>query len=372
MKVVCISDVTMGYGSPQIVQLLRSLREIRADAELIVVEPNEKPARHAQYPDLRIIRHETKIHPYEGGGREEYLALAARTLLAEDPDVVVVSCYWSLPALADVPLKRGRLIYYQLEPLVPGLAEAGDYDLQRVMAERFDLMLFPEEGRRRDYMQSFGQMAVRSEVIYNVKPRAPFALDLHRQPKILYQGNIRLGMTYPEYFFSADLRGFTVDFFGSLDPSSRKLFEIFREQVNYRGLVPSAELDRIRGEYAFSFVAWNPQRRDHFLACPNKFFESISSGVPPITAPHPQCKLVLEKYGCGILMKDWSVEAFEDAFSDAARLFREPAKYREMVDNCRRASDEELNWELQVGKIGQDLETIMKGGRPSPKANAPF
>ena len=44
-------------------------------------------------------------------------------------------------------------------------------------------------------------------------------------------------------------------------------------------------------------------------AAPNKFFDAIACGTPPICAPHPQCVEVIRKWRCGLLVDDWSSEA---------------------------------------------------------------
>ena len=89
---------------------------------------------------------------------------------------------------------------------------------------------------------------------------------------------------------------------------------------------------------------------NQLYAAPNKFFESIADGVPPIAAPHPQCKMMIDRYKCGILMRDWSEGEFFSALDQALRLYQTDSWY-EMVSNCGTAVRQELNWDHQFEKL---------------------
>jgi hypothetical protein len=49
-------------------------------------------------------------------------------------------------------------------------------------------------------------------------------------------------------------------------------------------------------------------------------------------------------------MKDWSFECFREALQYALQMFGTD-RYGEMVENCRRAVEQELNWDAQFAKI---------------------
>jgi hypothetical protein len=78
-------------------------------------------------------------------------------------------------------------------------------------------------------------------------------------------------------------------------------------------------------------------------ACSNKFFEAIAEGVPPISSPNPQRALIINKYKCGIKMGDLSFESFYKMSKEAFELYGSD-KYYQMVENCKKAVQEELNW----------------------------
>lgn len=118
---------------------------------------------------------------------------------------------------------------------------------------------------------------------------------------------------------------------------------------NYRGVLDAIELAEVRKRYAYSAVAWNPDNENHLYAAPTKFFEAIADGVPPVAAPHPQCRLIRDRYRCGILMAYWSFDSFLKALRKAVNIHGAP-EWQEMVANCARVASE-LNWEVQFEKL---------------------
>jgi hypothetical protein len=115
------------------------------------------------------------------------------------------------------------------------------------------------------------------------------------------------------------------------------------------------ELVRRRREYAFSIVMWNPNISDgHHFVSPNRLFSSIQAGVPPVVAPHPQCRMIVDRYDCGVVMRDWSFESFHLALKKCMKIYG-TSRYADLVANCRRAADAELNWDKQFEKIRRFL-----------------
>jgi glycosyltransferase involved in cell wall biosynthesis len=152
-----------------------------------------------------------------------------------------------------------------------------------------------------------------------------------------------------------------IDVFGPIDQGeTRSLTQEFYSRdsatgVSYKGVLTGPELAEIRREYAYSIVMWAPINDNQRYAAPNKFFEAIADGVPPIAAPHPQCETIIRRYNCGVLMRDWSFDAFKTALEKALALFGTDA-YADMVENCRRAFEAELNWNHAFAAIERHLD----------------
>jgi hypothetical protein len=95
---------------------------------------------------------------------------------------------------------------------------------------------------------------------------------------------------------------------------------------------------------------WNPRTENQHYAAPNKFFESIADGVPPLSAPHPQCKKLIDRYQCGVLTSDWSEGGLLVGLDHARKLFA-TSEWDSMLTNCQSAFAGELNWERQFEKL---------------------
>lgn len=355
MKIAAVSDVTLGYGTPQL-PLLASSLERHYEGEVHVVEPvqPEAPPRHDLYPSFRITGVATGEHPHSLIGRTEYIWRAAKEINRIAPDVLVICCTYSLPVLFKLKKRPRKVIYYSVES-IPAYGRF-DVELNRRAAPLLDLILFPEENRAAFEIERCGFPKVPKTVLFNVSNRVrdtPVPLDrLMRNGRILYSGTISRAQTFANYYLSEKLYKVPIDMFGPVKRQKKEsdFVEGLGGDVRYGGFLTSAELAERRPRYSYSIVAWNPDTENQHYAAPNKFFESIAAGVPPIAAPHPQCKLILDRYECGILLADWSFDAFVSGLRRAMDLYP-TAAWQKMVANCSRAVERELNWDAQFNKV---------------------
>jgi glycosyltransferase involved in cell wall biosynthesis len=258
------------------------------------------------------------------------------------------------------------VLYYQLEPVEP--YGHLDVKMNHEIGPLVDVIMYPEENRAAFDIQQFGDRGKPFVILYNcssLPSDPPIGAD-DRNGRLIYHGTIEEGRTYAEYFLDDRMRNVPLDLFGRIggpqaDSTQRKLVRA-QGQIRYLGTVDARALAQRRRAYAYSIVAWNPIDRYHLAACPNKFFESIAASVPPIVAPHPQCKMLVERYECGIVMDGWDIDAFLRAISQA-RSFFGTALYARMVDNCAIAARRELNWERQFDKVVPHVDRAL-GPRP--------
>lgn len=354
----------MGYGNPQVSALVRSLRARYHIDEAIIVEPDEpdRKARPDQFSDLRIIRIHSVEHPHSSAGRVEYVAQAAGFVDRLRPDVLVLSTTYTLPVLFRLSKRPALVIYYQLEPVEPyGMF---DVRMNQRIANAIDIVIYPEENRAAHDIRLFGDRGKPFVIMYNCAPyEGPPALaGADRNGRIVYHGTVEEGRTFAEFFTDDRMRDTPLDIFGKItgpaaDQTRRKLIRL-DGQVRYLGNLDARALAERRVAYSFSLVAWNPVDSTHWAACPNKFFESIAAGVPPITAPHPQCRMLVERYRCGLVMDSWDLSAFLSAIDRALMLYPTRA-YVQMVENCRIAAERELNWDAQFTKLVPHVDSVL-------------
>ena len=75
-RIVIISEVSVGYGTPQVIRVADSLaRALGADVTIFEPDQPERPpvdlARHAQSANVTVRRIYTSSHPYSTAGRIE-------------------------------------------------------------------------------------------------------------------------------------------------------------------------------------------------------------------------------------------------------------------------------------------------------------
>jgi glycosyltransferase involved in cell wall biosynthesis len=277
------------------------------------------------------------------------------------PDVLVICCTYCLPALFRLRRRPPIVIYYSVE----SISYYGSFDamMNRHAGPLVDAVIFPEENRAALETERYGFEESAKVVMFNCVKRREERNEalpaLQRNGKILYSGTIS-HHTLANYFLDENIRTIPMDLFGPIKAESeaeRLRFTSLNGEVSYRGHLSAKELASIRKLYAYSIVMWNPINENQYYAAPNKFFESIADGVPPISAPHPQCKLIIGRYQCGILMRDWSFEEFCNAIGKAREIYG-TAEWEKMVDGCLRAVNEELTWDAQFEKLKQRLPGI--------------
>ena len=354
-RLVGVSDVSVGYGSPQIPRLMRSLAR-HYGCEALILEPDQTDKRPLDLSadGCRIERVTTTTHPHCELGRRQFIAAAARRINELRPDFLVLFCTFTLPVLSRLRYRPRTTIYHSLES-IPAYGPL-DVELNHHHANKLDLVIFPEENRARLDGQRTGLLRRPLAIAYNVCNERVFEPSpiADRRPRFLYTGTLNRDQTLAEYFLRPELADIGIDLFGQTtgrdSEALRASLGSLSGSVRYHGYVPGATLGDLRRRYAFSIVMWAPTNENQHFAAPNKFFDAIAEGIPPVAAPHPQCKQIIERYRCGILMEDWSFAAFHAALQRASVLFGTP-HYERMVVNCGRAVECELNWPAQFGKI---------------------
>jgi len=367
MRIACVSDISIGYGSPQMIFLLRSLARRAGGADQpLLIEPHQpsRPPRHEQFPDVEVVRIETRrpAHHAVRTGRIEYLTRAARLLDERRPDVLVIPHAFCLPVLWELRRRPPLTIYYALEMPSPTGHDAEQERLNRLAAEKADLVLFPGYDRALLHIHRFGYGRLRCAALYNAPPLSaePVVPPAGRNGRILYAGTLDDVYTGGGLYLDERVQRFAIDLYGPLSGTNPRWKEQLRAlagNVRYLGYLDQASLGRVRGEYAFSIVYWSPVRENQFYACPNKFFESLAAGVPVVSAPHPQTRELIEAHGCGIVLDDWSAEAFVRGLRQAAELAG-TERHAQMIARCRAAHESELNWEAQFRKVEPHLDEL--------------
>lgn len=357
MKILAVSNVSIGYGSPQIQNLVKYLLKLHNNAEALILEPDQpqRISKAEQFKQIFIERIMTNQNPWKEQWKIEYNINCAKRINLLKPEVLILIDIITLPTLELLEYKPKKIIYYSLEmEEYFGVNRINKY-LINLIQKKADLIIFPEENRRKHFLKDNPDCKAPTEVVYNSTElkEQEFCRE-NKNGRILYQGTIDSNLTFADFYYKKSTRKFKIDLFGLIEGDKRgeieKNLNNVEGNVRYMGYVDGEALSRIRKQYSYGVISWNPINDNFLYAAPNKFFEYISDGVIPIAAPHPQCKKIIERYQCGILMKDWSYKSFYESLETAERLYNTSA-YSLMIDNCRQAMKQELNWEAQMEKI---------------------
>lgn len=364
VKIVAVSDVSLGFGSTQIPAFMQFLLKTYKNSCGLVIEPDqpEKPYIKDRYKEFKIERVHTHSPCYKNTGRIEYMELATKIVEREKPDILVIFCTFTLPVLFKLKEKPKFVIYYNIE--MAAAYGAQDQRLNKQLKDRVDLFIYPEANRERLDIEKYGDRNAPSVIVYNCanerKKTGSIPIE-KRNGKFIYQGTLDAINTNANYLMGSHLEGHSIDIYGNFVGNQIEHlsngFAKLNGSVRYFGYVENKILAEIRKKYAYGIIMWAPVNENQKYAAPNKFFESIADGVVPIATPHPQCKEIIEKYDCGILIKDWSYEEFCRTIDEAAKIYG-TNRYRKLVENCRIAVEKELNWDTQMEKVQKYLKNI--------------
>lgn len=361
VRVLALSDVSVGYGSPQVQYLLHSLEQHYSAASLMLVEPDQKRRvpRRPIYDSIEVLRISTTFPPYDERFMIEFALEARRILEDYRPHIVIGIHGWVLPALLTMSWRPPLFIYYMLESLSHQRNGIGSIaiELNRLALGMADIVLVPEQRRAEADLRVQGWKADNLIEMYNASPFGSIrgaVSPKDREPRVLYAGSVG-PETLSAWMALDSVADVDFDVAGPADTdAARKILSELsrRRNVRYLGVLSQAQLSAIRGNYAWSLVMWDPANINQLYASPNKFFETIQAGVPPIAAPHPQCADIIARLGCGRVMMDWKEDTFVYTVRDSMRIFREePDTYATYVAACESAAAQELNWEAQFARL---------------------
>lgn len=351
-QIVCVSDVSIGYGSPQIQKLVEFLSQ-NYDANAVILEPYDslKPEKRYSLPCFTVRTIQLSSHPHTHRGRKEFTKKASGIIEQIKPDILVICATYSLPVLFQMKFRPKFVIYYYLESVVSYGRK--DVEMNKKLGQLIDLIIFTEENRAVKFGEICGFQNIPFCIVYNCVNdlNGEIIPSEKRNGRMIYQGTIRKDAAI-DYYLDKRIQSIPIDLYGNIERSGyEKKLRSLQDNVKYHGYLDSEKLSQLRKWYAFSIVIWLPLSENNLYASPNKFFESISSGIPPITAPHPQCKMLVNRYSCGIIMKDWKFDSFFEALKLGLEYYQEKTEYDKMVSNCVTAIREELNWKFQMQKL---------------------
>lgn len=364
--IATVADTVMGYGSSQILATTKSIAEL-VGSEHIIFQPF---VPHRPFVDLsgkgyKIETISSVEHPWSWTGRVEYLKRVAAYLNDSRPDILLLSNYSLFPILDLLAYRPRKTIHLALEDLGQfGSSFVGGLMTRKIerLSGSIDVWIYPEFNRAVNDAKILGVPWNKMCVVYNVpSPDDQFATPLGaRIKRIAYAGSVDFHRSVAHFLGSPPVAKLPIDVFGSMSGEGYERNEFVgrlserESDLRYFGEISAEELRRRMPQYGFSIVFWLPTNFALRNAAPNKFFQSIAAGVPVIAAPHPQCRMLIDRYGAGIILTDWTYNTLLKGLHQAVDMIGTDS-HEEMIESCKTACESELNWDNQFGKIQRIL-----------------
>lgn len=358
-RVLVMTDVAIGYGSPQVPSLAESFRR-HFGAQVLILERDEE-YRPPQRPDF--LGDDVVIERLFGGGQggrnvdvARYAEQAMFFIEKFKPDILATSFMEPLLFFRRIRNIPKITVLQYLE--CGGGGDSPSYEAVRRYRDNVDRVIFPERNRARLEMPRLGLDPARARpfVMHNsrlYRTPPPIRAPEERNGRFIYAGGLWL-RTNTLWLLDERLKSQPIDVFGGGSHAER-----FRaEAPNWLGYVPSDDnFFKILSEYAFSLILWSPDCEETFYCAPNKMYDALACGVPFVAGPHPLCLELAGKYRCGIVADGWGIEDFIAALKKCHALYG-TEEYAKMTAGCRKAMERECDWETQFRAFAETLPPL--------------
>jgi Glycosyl transferases group 1 len=361
--IAVLSDVPLGYGSPQIVRLASCLGRL-LDQQVLIIAPkgDDAAGRLVAHSGVKLL----EIDPGESIslpiGQMVYAQLVARELNALKPDYIVLCAFLAAPAILLMHHKPKHLIYYGYEH-TDGHMRAIERIFQQI-GPQFDLAIFPEANRAvldaSRLALGLTPILILLNVVAPLCPPVPFD---QRNRRACYAGLLSPERTRSDALLGGMFDDVPLDVWGRFEghkAPGRLVDDLVarNSQVRLHGHVPAdTRFHQAIAQASVSLVCWMPDSESTFYACPNKFFEAIALGVPVVIGPHAQAAQIIARWGCGVLAPSFEISALHETL---VRTLDQSgtAAYEALVSNCLKARDQSLNPEMQETRLARALRSI--------------
>lgn len=361
--IITVSDVVIGYGSPQILRFTESLmKKMSCDGAILQPLLPSRPIVSIEGSSISFLTISTALHVHSSNGLDEYHRQCAKIIEDAKPEVLVLSNYNLLPIIEHLAIRPKKIVMLALEDFDQFVGKVPRKDKFHCLAKNVGYWIFPESHRASRDSEILGIAESEISILYNVSENNYSSIK-ERNGRIVYAGTLDQTTSIGKYIFDSDLAKFKIDVYGDLQGSDSSIAQMKSKlnfiknniqdfEIKWYGQIPLKNLDFRLPSYNYSVVFWLPIRDALFNAAPNKFFQAVSKGVPLITAPHPQTKMLVERYGCGIVLDGWSKTDLIKGLRKAESLLGTSA-YERMVHGCQLATESELNWNAQFEKFSK-------------------
>lgn len=125
------------------------------------------------------------------------------------------------------------------------------------------------------------------------------------------------------------------------------------DRVTFHNAVPSEQVVPTIAQYDMGFYLLNPSKYNNVIALPNKFFDFLAAGLPPLIGPSPSMAALIAEHGCG-----WVSPTFTPG--DAAAILN-GLSTDDILDAraCARAAAQVVNARTEMAKLVALVQSLI-------------
>lgn len=276
MNVMLVTHITLGYGSPEMLNLYNVL--VKSGHNVCVSDQEDNIRDFYQLPGVkRLFRRNVK--KLEGRNLKAHMDEVHQYVENFKPDIVVSSF---LPFIQDpkFPLNKGKYKIFYAAEVFPD-----------VNLEGIDCIVSPNEDRL-SYMLK-GKKDIENYTVYNCPLLSDKVSSVIKNPQclnVLYQGQISRLSGVDVLLKALELtESVHLHICGDIRDEGLKS-EIFRlserGKLTYHGFLKQHELNSLREICHLGFIGWREDLADFDITykycCPTKLYDYIAHGMPVI------------------------------------------------------------------------------------------
>jgi hypothetical protein len=146
-------------------------------------------------------------------------------------------------------------------------------------------------------------------------------------------------------------------YLGELRNYARK----FGERITFREPVDMDDLPRVLNRYDIGIVLIQPTNFNYAHCLPNKFFEYVQARTMIATGPTPDMKMLVEKYGLGIVSNDFTAKSLAGRI--AACSLDDINRVKQQVDAAAEVLNNRSGAMALLGKVSELLRVPKNKGK---------
>jgi glycosyltransferase involved in cell wall biosynthesis len=132
-------------------------------------------------------------------------------------------------------------------------------------------------------------------------------------------------------------------------------------RVRYLGQVPQNQVPEYTNLADVVYYGINASDGNAPYSCPNTLFNALTAGKPLLTTNVGEIAHIVREEQCGVVVE----QATPAHLAQAITQLRDPALYKSLAANARRAAQTKYNWAVAQAVLLDTYQQLVTRGSPS-------